>query len=193
MRRLLLVLAIVVPGWLLGSLAASAANTPAQIVNCAGTPPWCFSPKPIQVAVGSTVSWTNGTAPVHTATSDTGAWNTGNIASGATSSAVSFSTAGTFTYHCAIHPSMTGSVIVSAAAATSPPVRALASGGGGAAPVWEGRVSYAASVWEGRVSRPALPVGAVLLLLGLGLLAARRVRRDRTQRIGERIDKLPHQ
>jgi len=180
MRRLLLAIAIVVPGWLLAPLAASAANTSAQIINCAGTTPWCFSPKPIQVTVGSTVTWTNSTAPTHTATSDTGAWNTGNIASGATSAAISFPTAGTFTYHCAIHPSMTGSVIVTAVAATSPPVRALAPGGGGVAAVWEGRL-------------PTLPVGAVLLLLGLGLLAARRVRRDRTQRVGERIDKPSHQ
>jgi plastocyanin len=171
MRRLVLVLAIVVPGWLLGSLVASAANTPAQIVNCTGTPSWCFSPKPIQITAGSTVTWVNSTAISHTATSDSGAWGTGTIAAGATSSAISFPTAGTFTYHCAIHPSMTGSVIVSAVAATSPPVRALAPGGGG----------------------PRLPVGTVLLLLGLGLLAARRIRRDQTQRVGERIDKLPHQ
>jgi plastocyanin len=171
MRRLLLALAIVVPGWLLGSLAVSAANTPAQIVNCAGTPPWCFSPKPIQITAGSTVTWTNGTAPTHTATSDTGAWNTGNIASGATSSAIAFPTAGTFTYHCSIHPSMTGSVVVSAATATSPPVRGLAPGGGG----------------------PTLPLAVVLLLLGLGLLAARGVGRNRTQRVGEGIDKLRHQ
>ena len=171
MRRLLAAFAIVVPGWLLGSLVASAANTPAQIVNCAGTPPWCFSPKPIQVTVGSTVTWANNTAITHTATSDTGAWGTGNITPGGTSSAISFPTAGTFTYHCAIHPSMTGSVIVSAAAASSPPVRALAPGGGG----------------------PTLPIGVVLLLLGLALLAAGRVRRNRTQRVNERIDKLPHQ
>jgi plastocyanin len=169
MKRLVLVLAIVVPGWLLGSLVASAANTPAQIVNCSGTPPWCFSPKPIQITVGSTVTWANNTALTHTATSDTAAWGTGNIAPGTTSSAISFPTAGTFTYHCAIHPSMTGSVIVSAVAATSPPVRALAPGGGG----------------------PRFPVGVVLLLLGLGLLATRR--RDRTQRVGERVDKLPNQ
>jgi plastocyanin len=178
MRRFFLAFAIVVSGWLLVPLAASAANTSAQIVNCAAASPWCFSPKPIQITVGSTVTWTNTTAPTHTATSDTGAWNTGNIASGATSTAISFPTAGTFTYHCAIHPSMTGSVIVSAVAATSPPVRALAPGGGGPAATWERRV-------------PTLAVGAVLLVLGLMLLTARR--RDRTQGIGERIDKAPHQ
>jgi len=68
---------------------------------------------------------------------------------------------------------MTGSVIVSAAAPapTPPPVRALAPGGGG----------------------PQLPIAAALLLLGFGLLAARGIRRDRTHRVGERIDKLPHQ
>ena len=193
MKQFFLAFAVVVPGLVLVPLAASAANTSAQIVNCAGTPSWCFSPKPIQITVGSTVTWTNGTALTHTATSDTAAWGTGNIAPGATSGAISFPTAGTFTYHCAIHPSMTGSVIVSAAAATGPPTRALAPGGGGAAPVWKGRVSYAAPVWKGRVYRPTLPLGAGLLLLGLGLLAARRIGRDRTQRVGERIDKLPHQ
>jgi MYXO-CTERM domain-containing protein len=93
----------------------------------------------------------------HTATSDTGAWTTGNIAPGGTSAAVAFPTAGTFPYHCAIHPSMAGTVIVSAAAPapSSPPARGLASGGGG----------------------PQLPVAAALLLLGFALLAAGRNRR----------------
>jgi plastocyanin len=172
MRKLLLAIAMVVPGLLLVPLEASAANSPAQIVNCAATS-WCFSPNPIRITVGSTVSWTNATGPTHTATADRGAWTTGNIAPGATSSAISFPTAGTFTYHCAIHSSMTGSVIVSAAAPapSNPPVRGLASGGGG----------------------PQLPVGAALLLLGFGLLAARRVRGNRPHGVRERIDKSPHQ
>jgi MYXO-CTERM domain-containing protein len=165
MRKLLLAFALVLPGLLFVPLAASAANSPAQIVNCAGTPAWCFSPNPIRITAGSTVTWTNATAPTHTSTSNTGAWNTGNIAPGGTSTAVSFPTVGTFPYHCAIHPSMTGSVIVSAA------VTGLAPGGGG----------------------PQLPIGAALLLLGFALLAARRVRRYGTHRVGEGIDKLPHQ
>jgi plastocyanin len=173
MRKLFLALALVVPGLLLAPLAASAANSPAQIINCTGTPPWCFSPNPIQITAGSTVTWTNSTGPTHTSTSDTGAWNTGNIAPGATSAAVAFPTAGTFPYHCAIHPSMTGSVIVAAAAPapSSPPVRGLAPGGGG----------------------PQLPIAAALLLLGFALLATRGVRRHRAHGAGEGIDKLPHQ
>ena len=112
MKRFFLAFATVVLGLVLVPLAASAANTSAQIVNCAGTPSWCFSPKPIQITVNSTVTWTNGTALTHTATSDTAAWGTGNIAPGATSRAISFQTAGTFTYHCAIHPNMVGTITV---------------------------------------------------------------------------------
>jgi plastocyanin len=172
MRKLLLAIAMAIPGLLLVPLGASAANTPAQIVNCVAAS-WCFSPNPIRITVGSTVTWTNATGPTHTATSDTGAWNTGSIAGGGTSRATAFPAAGTFPYHCAIHASMTGSVIVSAAAPapSSPPVRGLASGGGG----------------------PQLPVGAALLLLGFGLLAARGLRRNRPHGARERIDKLPYQ
>jgi plastocyanin len=155
MRKLFLALAIVIPGGLFVPLAASAANSPAQIVNCARTPSWCFSPNPIQIAVGSTVTWTNTTAPTHTSTSNTGVWNTGPIAPGATSAAVSFPTAGTFAYHCTFHPTMTGSVIV------SPAATGLAPGGGG----------------------PQLLVGSALLLFGLGLLAARGVRRYRSHHL----------
>jgi len=78
---------------------------------------------------------------------------------------VSFNSAGTFPYHCAIHPSMTGTVIVSAVSATpaptGPPVRRLASGGGG----------------------PVLPVAAILLMSGFGLLALGNRRRHRPKRI----------
>ena len=172
MRRLFLALAVAIPGLLLVPLVASAANAPARIIDCSGAASWCFSPNPIQITAGSTVTWTNRTGPRHTATSDTGAWTTGNIAPGGTSAAIAFPTAGTFPYHCAIHPSMTGTVIVSAAAAPgSAPVRGLAPGGGG----------------------PQLPIGAALLLLGVSLLAARGVRRNRPHGAGEGIDKLPHQ
>ena len=164
MRRLAGLSLIPFATLVLASTAAWAANSSAQIVNCPPAP-GCFSPNPITVKVGDSVSWTNNGSVTHTATSNTGAWDTGPIASGATSSAVSFNTAGSFAYHCAIHPSMTGTVIVSAVnappAPTSPPVRRLASGGAGPVPA----------------------VAATLLLLGFGLLALGNRRRHRSKRI----------
>lgn len=161
-RALLLPLAVIAVA-LLASVAASAANSPAQIVTCPGFS-GCFSPNPIQIPAGSTVTWLNNTSLTHTATSDTGAWDTGDIASGQTSTAITFSTAGTFAYHCTIHPTMRGSIIVTAAATASPAtapsapaVRRLASGGGGAVPL----------------------LGLLVLLAGLALLTSRGLRRQR--------------
>jgi plastocyanin len=45
-------------------------------------------------------------------TADDGAFNGATAAGGGTFSHL-FTTTGTFAYHCAIHPSMTGTVIVS--------------------------------------------------------------------------------
>jgi plastocyanin len=169
MRKLLLAVGALVPALLLAGISVSAANSPAQIVNCS-TATACYSPNPIHLTVGSTVTWMNGTGLAHTATSDTGAWNTGTIAPGGTSSAITFNTAGSFAYHCTFHADMHGTVVVSAAsvspAATPAPVRRLAPSGGG----------------------PVLPIGAALLLLGLTLLLAGRLGRQRLERIGESVD-----
>jgi plastocyanin len=67
----------------------------------------------LRVGVGTTVTTTNDeTAASHTWTSNDGAWDSGTLAPGA-NYAFTFSSSGTFEYHCNIHPSMKGSVIVS--------------------------------------------------------------------------------
>lgn len=72
-----------------------------------------YSPSPDTVSVGQTVAWHNGDSSTHTATSNvSGAFDTGNIGGGATSSPITMDTAGTFTYHCSLHPSMTGTLVV---------------------------------------------------------------------------------
>jgi plastocyanin len=71
-----------------------------------------FSPNPGPVKVGQTVAWRNGDSVTHTATADGGSFDTGNIAPGATSSPIKVSAAGAFSYHCAIHPTMVGSLSV---------------------------------------------------------------------------------
>jgi plastocyanin len=70
-----------------------------------------FNPADLNVAVGTTVTWMNNDTVAHTSTSDVLGWNSGIVAPGAQFSFV-FPAAGTFSYHCAIHPGMVGTVVV---------------------------------------------------------------------------------
>lgn len=90
---------------LAGAGVVLAAN---QTVNIAG---FAFSPATVTVNVGDTVTWANNDAQAHTASANSGAWDTGIIAGGG-SAGIMFSTAGTFPYHCDIHPTMTGTLVV---------------------------------------------------------------------------------
>jgi plastocyanin len=73
-----------------------------------------FSPGQITVTAGTTVTWVNNDSAPHTATGDGGEFDTGTINSGGSAS-ITFNTAGTFTYHCEIHPNMTATIVVQAA------------------------------------------------------------------------------
>jgi plastocyanin len=82
---------------------------------------FAFTPSTLTVAVGTIVTWTNQAPNDHTVTADNGtSFNSGPIASGGTFS-FTFTTAGTFPYHCAIHTEMTAVVIVTAAIQTASP------------------------------------------------------------------------
>ena len=70
-----------------------------------------YTPDDVNVAVGSTVTWTNTESVAHTSTSDVNAWDSGIVAPAGQFS-FTFQTAGTFQYHCAIHPGMVGTVVV---------------------------------------------------------------------------------
>jgi len=70
-----------------------------------------FSPSSITVTAGTTITWTNKDVATHTVTSDTKLFDSGNVGSNATFS-FTFATAGTYAYHCNIHPSMVASVTV---------------------------------------------------------------------------------
>jgi plastocyanin len=76
-----------------------------------------FSPATLTVAVGTTVIWTNNDSVAHTVTSDNGLFDSGSISSaggygGGGAYSYTFSTAGTFGYHCTVHPTMTAKIIV---------------------------------------------------------------------------------
>jgi plastocyanin len=70
-----------------------------------------FNPSTRSVAAGTIITWTYKDAIAHTVTSDTNLFDSGSIPANGTYSHT-FATAGTFTYHCTIHPTMTASVIV---------------------------------------------------------------------------------
>jgi plastocyanin len=71
-----------------------------------------FAPNPGTMRVGQTVAWRNADSITHNATQDANRFATSNLGAGATSSPITMSTAGTFTYHCTIHPGMVGTITV---------------------------------------------------------------------------------
>jgi plastocyanin len=73
-----------------------------------------FSAASVTVAVGESVTWTFEDPVSHTSTSDQGFWDSGTRSGGATYSRA-FTSAGTFAYHCTIHPMMRGKVSVAVA------------------------------------------------------------------------------
>jgi plastocyanin len=74
-----------------------------------------YSPNPVAVKVGQSVNWLNSDTIAHSAT-DPGVFDTGNIAPtsahGDNGDMVTFSTAGTYAYHCTLHPNETATVVV---------------------------------------------------------------------------------
>lgn len=70
-----------------------------------------FSPGSVVVAVGGSVTWTNNDAFQHDVTADGGAFQSSTLEKGDGFTA-SFASAGSFAYHCTIHPFMLGTVTV---------------------------------------------------------------------------------
>jgi plastocyanin len=71
-----------------------------------------FAPEPATMRVGQSVAWRNADSVTHNATQDANRFATSNLGAGATSSPITMSTPGTFTYHCSIHPGMVGTLTV---------------------------------------------------------------------------------
>lgn len=85
--------------------ASAGGETVITIANLA------FDPAEVEVTAGATVTWANEDQLPHTATSLDGAFDTGTLDEGQTGSA-QFDQPGRFEYQCAIHPGMTGTVVV---------------------------------------------------------------------------------
>jgi plastocyanin len=97
---------------------AGNATTSVSIVSGASTLTTdAFSPNPIQVSVGSTITWTNNDAQAHTVNSgnsptQSGLFDSPIMAPQATFE-YTFTEAGEVPYFCILHPNMVGTVSVS--------------------------------------------------------------------------------
>jgi plastocyanin len=95
-----------------GASASTAATTTAATATNAGTiKGFSFQPEVLKVKVGAKVTWTNDDTVAHTVTADTTSFASGSLQPGGSFS-FTFIRPGTYAYHCSIHPSMHGSVVV---------------------------------------------------------------------------------
>ncbi len=70
-----------------------------------------FTPAEVTISPGTTVTWTNKDDVPHTATSNTKVFSSGALDTDQKYS-FEFKTPGTYPYFCAVHPHMTGKIIV---------------------------------------------------------------------------------
>jgi plastocyanin len=70
-----------------------------------------FSPTPLTVKAGSTVTWTNLDDEPHTVVSDSGMFKSGGMDTNESFS-FTFDKPGTYHFTCSIHPRMVGTIVV---------------------------------------------------------------------------------
>jgi plastocyanin len=115
----ILILACMVAGCTSSPGPAAAATPAAQPASPAGgnsiaIKNFAFDPSTLTVKAGTAVAWTNQDGAPHIVVSDTGspvAFSSDSLSTGA-SYTFTFTQPGTYPYHCSIHPSMKGTVIV---------------------------------------------------------------------------------
>jgi plastocyanin len=101
----------------LTSIRGREAETKASIPGNAGKAEiaiadFSFSPKTVTVAAGATVTWTNHDKVPHVVISADNQFRKSPVLKAGQSFSNRFATAGTYSYSCAIHPRMTGKIIV---------------------------------------------------------------------------------
>lgn len=70
--------------------------------------------QPITAKVGDVITWTNTDTAAHKVATDDGACTMGaNIAGGGGKASLVFNKAGTYAFHCTLHPSMKGTITIS--------------------------------------------------------------------------------
>lgn len=120
MRRLI-VLAVLLAGCSSGSgeyaaprtSATTPATTPASVPgNALQIAGFSYQPNPLTVKPGATITVKNADSADHTVTADTGGAFDLTVSQGEPATFTAPSRAGTFAFHCSIHPSMHGTLVV---------------------------------------------------------------------------------
>ena len=105
----LLVLSVSLPA------QAKAPTPPVMVADVAGSKitieNYEFNPATLTVPAGTSVTWTNRDDDPHTVTSSENVFASPGLDIDETFS-YTFSTPGTYTYHCNLHPHMTGTIVV---------------------------------------------------------------------------------
>ena len=70
-----------------------------------------YTPNPVTIAQGTTVTWVNNDTVDHSSTSQNNVWASPTMAPGVSYSRT-FGTIGSFPYYCIFHPGMVGTVVV---------------------------------------------------------------------------------
>jgi len=87
-------------------------STQMLMINNESNGSFGFSPAMLTIRVGTTVIWKNMSLAPHTVTSDDGqTFDSGTVAVGS-NFRFTFKNAGTFSYHCNIHPYMRATIVV---------------------------------------------------------------------------------
>jgi plastocyanin len=111
MRNQILAGVLVAP--LLGAALATAAlpQTPSKPAHHVAIAGFAFKPAQLTVKAGETVTFVNNDDETHTATAVDRTFDSGHLDHNAQFS-YTFTKPGTYPYHCLIHTSMTGTIVV---------------------------------------------------------------------------------
>ena len=96
------------------SAAGAASSAPAAAGNALTIQGFAYSPTPLTVAPGATITVSNRDSAAHTVTSDKqGLFNAEQIQQGSPVTFKAPTTPGTYTFNCAYHSQMHGTLVVS--------------------------------------------------------------------------------
>lgn len=93
--------------------APTVSPSPAGVVGTAvSIKNYQFEPTSLIIKKGESVTWTNYDAAAHIVAGDADGWVAGSTIEQGKTYTHTFDTVGTFAYHCAIHPGMRGTIVV---------------------------------------------------------------------------------